>query len=228
MSVSKTRVSPIRAVMGFSAMTDANLGKSTAGQLVSESQGITAIVGGDDQAMAKARARLHDQQWLTAISNSRLADEAGRIDHGRNAMVAVKTAADGYGLLGQFFQSFFQALVDWDTMLAAAKKSDFVGTSSADALLLADAVKAQQLTTNAPGLPSQYHDFLVVLQAYAADVAKELNARTTADFDAADKRVVADLTAMNALDFTGTGATIKSYYQHYRDNFNAEMDKATT
>jgi hypothetical protein len=215
-------------VSSFAPMSDAKVAKSTAGQLVSESQSIRAIVGGDDQAMAAARSHLHDQQWLTAISSGRLAAEAGRIDHARTAAVAVKSAADGYLLLGQFYQSFFQALIDWDTMLAAAKTNDFVGTSSADALLGADAAKAQQLTTNAPGLPSQYHDFLVILQAYAVDVAKLLNARTTADFDAADKQVTADLTAMNALDFTGIAAKIKSYYQHYRDDFNAEMDKATT
>jgi hypothetical protein len=215
-------------VSSFAAMTDAKMAKSTAGQLVSESQSIRAIVGGDDQAVAAARSRLHDQRWLTAISSARLDAEAGRIDHARAAAVAVKSAADGYLLLGQFYQAFFQALIDWDTMLADAKTNDFVATSSADALLGADAAKAQQLTANAPGLPSQYHDFLVILQAYAVDVAKVLNARTTADFDAADKQVTADLTAMNALDFTGIAIKIKSYYQHYRDDFNAEMDKATT
>jgi hypothetical protein len=212
----------------FAAMPDPKLGKSTAGRLVSESQSIRAIVGGDDQAMAAARSRLHDQQWLTAMSSGRLAAEAGRIDHARTAAVAVKSAADGYLLLGQFYEAFFQALIDWDTMLTDAKNNDFVGTSSADALLGADAAKAQQLTANAPGLPSQYNDFLVILQTYVVDVAKVLNARTAADSDAAAKQVTADLTAMNALDFTGTAAKIKSYYQHYRDDFNAEMDKATT
>ncbi len=215
-------------VSSFTSISDAKVARSTAGQLVSESQSIRAIVGSDDRAMAAARSHLHDQQWLTAISSGRLAAEAGRIDHARTAAVAVKSAADGYLLLGQFYQAFFQALIDWDTMQADAKNNDFVGTSSADALLGADAAKAQQLTANAPGLPSQYHDFLVILQAYAVDVGKVLNARTTADFDAADKQVTADLTAMNTLDFTGIAAKIKSYYQRYRDDFNAEMDKATT
>ena len=214
-------------VSSFAAMSDAKLSKSTAGQLVSEAQSISTIVGGDDHAMAGARARLHDQQWLTVISSGRLADEAGRIDHARKATVAVKSAASDYVLLGQFFQSFFQALMDWDTMLINARNGDFVGTSSQDALLKADAINAQQLAANAPGLPAQYHDFLVILQAYAADVAKELNARTTADFDVADKQAVADAKAMNAMDFSGTPAKIKSYYQQYRDDFNAEMDKAT-
>jgi len=215
-------------VTSFAGMTDAKVSKSTAGQLVSESQSINAIVGGDDHAMAAARSRLRDQQWLTAISSGRLADEAGRIDHARRATDAVKSAAGGYVLLGQFYQSFFQALIDWDTMLVDARNNDFVGTSTQDALLKADAISAQQLAANAPGLPSQYHDFLVILQSYAADVAKELNARTSTDFDAADKQAVADVNAMSAVDFSSTPATIKSFYQHYRDDFNAEMDKATT
>jgi hypothetical protein len=214
-------------VGSFAAMSDAKLSKSTAGQLVTESQSISAIVGGDDHTMAAARSHLRDQQWLTALSSGRLADQAGRIDHGRKATDAVKSAAGGYVLLGQFFQSFFQAMIDWNTMIADARNNDFVGTSSQDALLKADAISAQQLAANAPGLPSQYHDFLVILQAYAADIAKELNARTAADASAADKQAVADLTAMSALDFGGTPAKIKSYYQHYRDDFNAEMDKAT-
>lgn len=214
-------------VSTFAAMTDAKLSKSTAGQIVSESQSISAIVGGDDHAMATARSRLQDQQWLTVISSGRLADAEGRIDHGRKATVAVKSAAGDYVLLGQFFQSFFQALVDWDTMLIDARNNDFVGTSSQDALLKADAIAAQQLTANAPGLPSQYHDYVVILQTYAADVAKELNARTTTDFDAANKAAVADVNALVAIDFSSTSAKIKSYYQQYRDDFNAEMDKAT-
>jgi hypothetical protein len=215
-------------VSSLAPMSDAKVARSTAGQLVSESQSMSAIVSGDDQAMATARSHLHDQQWLTAISSARLDAEAGRIDHARKALATLKSAAGDYRLLGQFFQAFYQALIDWDTMQADAKNNDFVGTSSADALLGADAAKAQQLTANAPGLPSQYHDFLVILQAYAVDVGKVLNARTTADFDAADKQVTADLTAMNMLDFTGIAAKIKSYYQHYRDDFNAEMDRATT
>ncbi|HEX9099310.1 MAG TPA: hypothetical protein VF956_07485 [Candidatus Dormibacteraeota bacterium] len=214
-------------VTSFAAMTDATLSKSTAGQLVSESQSISAIVGGDDHAMAAARSHLRDQQWLTAISSGRLDDEAGRIDHARKATDAVKSAAGGYVLLGQFYQSFFQALIDWSTMLVDAKNNDFVGTSTQDALIKTDAINAQQLAANAPGLPSQYHDFLVILQSYAADVAKELNARTSADFDAADKQAVADVNAMGAVDFSGTPAKIKAYYQHYRDDFNAEMDRAT-
>lgn len=214
-------------ISSFETITNVTLGKSTAGQLGAETQGMTALIAKDDQAMAAARSHLNDQQWLTTFSSGRLAAEAGRIDHARKAAATLKAAAADYKLLAQFFQAYYQALVDWDTMATNAKNKDFVGISTQDALLNADAVKAQQLSTNAPGLPTQYHDFLVILQMYAGDVAKLLNAHTTADSDAADKQAVADVAAMNAIDFKGTAAKIKSYYQHYRNDFNSELDKAT-
>ena len=212
----------------FAAMTDPKLGKSTAGELVSESQNMSAIVGADDQALATARSRLHDQQWLTAISSARLDAEAGRIDHARKALGTLKSATGDYRLLGQFFQAFYQSLIDLDTLLIDDKNGDIVGESSADTAMQADAAKAQQLTAHAPGLPSEYNDFLVPLLALGVDVAKVLNARTTAAYDAANKAATADFAALDAVDFTPTSAKIKSYYQHYRDDFNAEMDKATT
>ena len=212
----------------FPAMTDPKLGKSTAGQLASESQNMSAIVGADDQAMAAARSRLHDQQWLTAISSARLDAETGRIDHARKALGTLKSAAGDYRLLGQFFQAFYQALIDLQTLLTDDNNGDIVGESSADTALQADAAKAQHLTANSPGLPREYNDFLVPLLALAVDAAKVLNARTPAAYDAANKSAIADFAAMNAVDFTATSAKIKSYYQHYRDDFNAEMDKATT
>jgi hypothetical protein len=215
-------------VSSFAAMTDAKVAKSTAGQLVSESQSMSTIVGGDDQAMVTARSRLHDQQWLTPISSARLDAEAGRIDHARKALATLKSAAGDYRLLGQYFQAYFQALSDFETLLTDDKNADIVGESSADTALQADVAKAQQLTASTPGLPGEYHDFLVPLLALAVDVAKLLNARTQAAYDAANKSVTADFTAMNAVDFTGTSAKIKSYFQHYRDDFNAEMDKATS
>ena len=63
-----------------------------------------------------------------------------------------------------------------------------------------------------PGLPHQYQDFLIVLQAYAADFGKELNAHDTATFDAAHNLVVADIAKLNAVNFTGTAVAIQTYY----------------
>jgi hypothetical protein len=214
-------------VSTFAAMTDAKLAKSTAGQLVSEAQSMSAIVGGDDKAMVGARSRLNDQQWLTAMSSGRLADAAGRIDHARKALATLKSAGGDYVLLGQFFETYYQAQIDLGTLLTDDKNGDFVGESSADAAMQADVAKAQQLTTTAPGLPSEYHDLLIPMLAFAVDVAKLLNAHTKAAVDAAAKSLTADVAAMNAVDLTSTSAKIKSYYQQYRDVFNAEMDRAT-
>jgi hypothetical protein len=211
----------------FAAMSDAKASKSIAGQVVSEAQTISAIVGGDDKAIVAARSGLNDEQWLTAMSSGRLSIEAGRLDHARKAIATLKSGAADYMLLGQFFQTYFQALVDFQTLLTDDKTGDFVGESSADAAMQADAAKAQQLTSTTPGLPSEYHDFLVPMLAFAVDAPKLLNARTKAAADAAGKSLDADVAAMNAVDLTGTPAKIKSYYRHYRDDFNAEMDKAT-
>jgi hypothetical protein len=207
------------------AITDDAQAKSTSGQLVSESQSMDTTVGGDDQTLATARGRLHDQQWLTTTSSGRLDAMVTRIDHARKAVSTVKSAAGDYVELGQFFQAFYQALIDGGTLIAAAKNNDLVGSVAANAAFQLDLAVALKVA-NAPGLPQQYHDFLAALQLYAADFAKELNARDKATYDAAHNSVVADAAKVNAVDFTGTTATIQSYYKHYRDAFNSEMDKA--
>ena len=212
----------------FETMGDPKVGKSTAMQVTTETQSMTTLVGGDDLAMVTARSHLNDQPWLTSISSGRLATSAARIDHARKAAATVKSATSDYVLLGQFFQAYYQALIDFQTLLTDDKSHDFVGESSADAAMQADAAKAEQLTATTPGLPSEYHDFLVPMLAFAVDVAKLLNANTKAAADATDKSLMADGAAMNAVDFTGSAAKIKSYYQHYRDDFNLELDKATT
>jgi hypothetical protein len=212
-------------LMSLDAITDDAQAKSTSGQLVSESQSMGTTVGGDDQSLAAARLRLRDQQWLTTTSSGRLAAMVTRIDHARKAVSTVKSAAGDYVQLGQFFQAFYQALIDGGTLIAAAKNNDLVGSVAADAAFQLDLAKAIKVA-NAPGLPQQYHDFLAALQTYAADFAKELNARDKATFDNAHNSVIADAVKVNAVDFTGATARIQSYYKHYRDDFNSEMDKA--
>jgi hypothetical protein len=213
-------------VATLEASTDPTAAKSTSGQLVTESQGMRANLAGDDQALVNARSRLNDHQWLTALSQSRLVAAAGRIDHARLAIDSLDSAAGGIVQLGQFFEGFFQALVDARTMLTAATNNDLVATVAADGAFQADTAKAMQ-GPSPPGLPHQYQDFLIVLQAYAADFGKELNARDTATFDAAHNLVVADIAKLNAVNFTGAAVAIQTYYQKYRDAFNLEMDKAT-
>lgn len=93
----------------------------------------------------------------------------------------------------------------------------------------ADTMKAL-LASAAPGLPVEFHDYLMALQSYSADVGKFLNAIATQDptaLDAADKLLTADTAKLEAVDFSSTGAKIKTFYQGFRDDFNSEMDKAT-
>jgi hypothetical protein len=212
----------------FETMGNPKVGKSTAAQLTTETQGMTTLVGGDDQAMAAARSHLNEQQWLTAISSGRLAASAARIDHARKAVLSLRSAASAYTMLGQFFEGYFQAFDDLDTLVTAGKSGDFVGESSADSTLQTDIAKAQQASKDAPGLPTEYNDLLTSFSALAVDIGKELNASNQAAFDTARKSATADVATMNGVNLTGTSIKIKSYYQHYLDDFNLELDKATT
>jgi len=217
-------------VSSIGTVMDNKMGKSNSGQLVSESQLMSRTVAGDDQSLAAARRRLHDQRWLTSITSSgRLAGEAARVDLARKAVAAIRSAAADYVQLGEFLQAYYQAMIDWDTLLADAKNNDFVGAAGADSLFSTDLASALQIS-NAPGLPVEFNEFLVAVQAYATDIGKVLNAIAARDknaFDAADKLVLADLAKANAIDITSTPTKINSYYKHYRDDFNSDMDKAT-
>jgi hypothetical protein len=184
-------------------------------------------VAGGDRALATARQRLSDQQWLTVFSQSRLKAEGERIDHARIAVATVRSAAGEYTRLGQFFQVYFAALIDFDTLTAAFKNADFVGASTADVAMQADIKKAQQAETSTPGLPSEFYDFLTAFLTLAVDLGKELNARTKSELDAASTQVAADFTKLTAIDLSGTPAKITASYKHFRDDFNAEMDLAT-
>ena len=84
-----------------------------------------------------------------------------------------------------------------------------------------------QSSTNVAGLPTELHDRLIDLQAFATDVGKLVDARDQASFDAADKALAADGVKLRAFDPAAPVAKLKTYFQHYRADFNLEMDKAT-
>jgi hypothetical protein len=217
----------IQQVTSLGTTTDSKIGKSGGDQMVSTSQTLGTSVAGGDHVLATARQRLNDQQWLTVFSQSRIKAEDERVDHARIAVATVRSAAGEYARLGQFFQIYFTALIDFDTLSAAFKNSDFVGASTADVAMQADIKKAQQASTSAPGLPSEFYDFLTAFLALAVDLGKELNATSRSAFDAASTQVEADLTKLSAIDLSGTPAKITASYKHFRDDFNAEMDLAT-
>jgi hypothetical protein len=216
-------------VTAFNNSTDLTMAKSDAAEVVNQSQTMSSTEVGDDQALASVRVRLYDQQWLTSLNRGRINAAAGRLDHARKAVDTARTAAGDYVQLGQFLQAYAQVLTDWDLVASDTANHDFVGAASADSSMQADTTKAL-VASGAPGLPAEFHDFLTALQSYSADVGKFLNAIATqnsAALDAADKLLTADSAKLEAVDFSGTPAKIKTYYQRFRDDFNSEMDKAT-
>jgi hypothetical protein len=216
-------------VTAFNNSTDLTMAKSDAAEVVNQSQTMSSTEVGDGQALASVRVRLNDQQWLTSLNRGRINAEASRLDHARKAVDTARTAAGDYVQLGQFLQAYAQVLSDWDLVASDTTNHDFVGAAAADTSMQADTRRAL-LASGAPGLPAEFHDFLTAMQSYSADVGKFLNAIATqnsAALDAADKLLTADSAKLEAVDFSGTPAKIKTYYQRFRDDFNSEMDKAT-
>jgi hypothetical protein len=210
--------------------TGGTVGKATATSMVTESQGLRSSLDADDKGLVTAQANLNDQQWLTSLSQGRIAAEAARIDHGRKAITTVKAAAAEYVLFGHFLEDYYQVLFDLDTLVKAANASDVAGVAAAAGSAKADVTKALQSSTNVAGLPSELRDRLIDLQTYADDWGKRLNAYATGDqagFDASTKALDADDAKLSAYDPAATAAKIKTYFQHYRVDFNLEMDKAT-
>jgi len=209
--------------------TDGTKSKATSGQIVSESQTMASTVAADTRVLRSAEVRLDDASWLTAFSRSGLRDAADRVDHARKALADVKAATDDSGHLGQFLQAYFQVEIDLTTLLTDIQNNDQSGAVNAYSSLRTDTPNALQLA-NVPGLPPEFHDFLIAIQAYAADIRQESIASAAGDQNAvaaAEKLALADFDKAVAIDFAGTTAKIRSYYQQYRDDFNAEMDKAT-
>lgn len=210
--------------------TDGSVGKATATTMVTESQGLRSGLAGDDQGLVTARIHLNEQQWLTSLSQGRLTAEAGRIDHGRKAIATVSAAAQEYVFYGHFLQDYYQADVDLTALIATATANDIAGAVSADGALKDDLTKALQSSANVAGLPSELHDRLLDLQTFANDFGNLLNAyvsRDQAGYDAANKAITADTAKLRAYDPATPAAKVKSYYQHYRVDFNLEMDRAT-
>jgi hypothetical protein len=208
-----------------------SVAKSKADEIVSRSQLLASTVAGDGPALRSAQSNLNDLSWVTVWSRASLQDESARLDHARTAVADVKSAADDYRLLGSFMQTYFQVFVDWDKLAIASQNNDSLGYANALLLMRSDvAISLQQLTTLSY-LPSAYRDQLTAVQALVGDLKQEQLARTNGDqagLAAATKAYDADLQEVNNVDYSGTATAIRSHYQHYRDDFNTEMDKATT
>jgi hypothetical protein len=224
-----TSFDDIQQLLSSHTVVTASAAKSEAADFVSRSQQLASPITGYAPALHSAQLKLNDLAWLTASSRGSLQDESARLDHASKAIADVETAANDYRLLGTFLESYFQVFVDLDNMDAASKNNDGAGYATAFLLLRSDVATALQLAI-LPYLSTAHHDQLTAIQAEINDIKQEQLAAANGDqagLAAATKAYDADVQKVNAVDFSSNPAAIQSHYQHYRDDFNAEMDKAT-
>ena len=203
-------------------------GRTVVDKVVSSSQTAQSQISTDDASLASADASLKQNQWLTPLSRSRLDHASARIAHLRAALAAAKSITADYVQIGTFFQSFFDTLVDLDTLGTKSQATDLTGSAAADASLKTDVAKAIQLD-KAPGLPAEMDSVLVQIQSLATDFAALVNAVGRSDSAGAQSAVAAveaDSTKLQAADFTGIGNQIDSFFQPLIDRYNSEVDKA--
>jgi hypothetical protein len=220
----------IQQLLSSHTLVTPSAAKSEAVDFVSRSQQLASPIAGYAPALHSAQLKLSDLSWLTALSRGSLQDESARLDHASKAIADVKTAADDYRVLGTFLESYFQVFVDLDNMDTASKNNDSAGYGTAFLLLRSDVATALQLAT-LPYLSTAHHDQLTAIQAEINDIKQEQLAAANGDqagLAAAKMAYDADVQKVNAVDFSSNPAAIQTHYQHYRDDFNAEMDKATT
>src|SRR5260370_9565435 len=184
----------------------------------------------DDGLLASAQASLTDSSWLTVFNRSNLDHYSSKMGHERKALGDSKTLTGDYVLLATFYQSFFDALIDFDTVGNKIQASDFQGQLAGVSTLRTDLGKAL-LASNAPGLPPEVHQFIVDFQTFATDEGKLLTAVNASDVSAVQSlspKVTADVTKLDSYDFTKIGNDIASYYTPLIDDYNSEISKANS
>lgn len=199
-------------------------------EVVSKSKAAETTSAADDASLASAQASLADSSWLTVFNRSNLDHYSSKIGHERKALGDSKTLTGDYVLLATFYQSFFDALIDFDTVGNKIQASDFQGALAGVSTLQADLGKALQ-SSSAPGLPPEGHQFIVDFQTFATDEGKLLAAVISSDVSAGQSlspKVTADVTKLDSYDFTKIGTDIASYYTPLIDDYNSEISKANS
>jgi hypothetical protein len=219
----------IQNMLASPKLVSPSAARSMATEMVSRSQILASTVAGYGPSLRDAQLKLNDLSWLTAFSRGRLLDESARIDHARKAVADIKNAAEDYRVLGGFFMSYFQVFVDLDNLDAASKNNDSAGYAATLLILQGDVATALQLATPSY-LSTAHREQLTAIQAEIDDLKKEQLAYAKGDqagAAAARRAIDADIQRANAVDFSSNVVAILSHYQHYRDDFNLELDKAT-
>ena len=208
--------------------SDLKADRSLLDQVVSESLAAEITSTADDASLAKAQASLTENAWLTVFNRSSLDNYSGKIGHERKALADSKTLAADYVGLAMFYQSFFDALIVFDTVGTKISASDFAGAIVDVATLKTDLAKALQ-ASNAPGLPPEVRLFIIDFQTFATDESSLLTAVVASDVSAGQSlspKVTADVTKLDSYDFTKIGNEIASYYKPLIDDYNFQISKA--
>jgi hypothetical protein len=212
------------------AASDLKADRSLLDEVVSKSKAAETTSADDDALLASAQASLADSSWLTVFNRSNLDHYSSKIGHERKALGDSKTLTGDYVLLATFYQSFFDALIDFDTVGNKIQASDFQGALAGVSTLQTDLGKALQ-ASSAPGLPPEVHQFIVDFQTFATDEGKLLAAVNSSDVSAGQSlspKVTADVTKLDSYDFTKIGTDIASYYTPLIDDYNSEISKANS
>ncbi|HAF19277.1 MAG TPA: hypothetical protein DCK96_05945, partial [Chloroflexi bacterium] len=218
------------ATTAAATASDLKADRSLLDEVVSKSKAAETTSAADDALLASAQASLTDSSWLTVFNRSNLDHYSSKIGHERKALGDSKTLTGDYVLLATFYQSFFDALIDFDTVGNKIEASDFQGALAGVSTLQTDLGKALQ-ASSAPGLPPQVHQFIVDFQTFATDEGKLLAAVNSSDVSAGQSlspKVTADVTKLDSYDFTKIGTDIASYYTPLIDDYNSEISKANS
>jgi len=218
------------ATTAAATASDLKADRSLLDEVVSKSKAAETTSAADDALLASAQASLTDSSWLTVFNRSNLDHYSSKIGHERKALGDSKTLTGDYVLLATFYQSFFDALIDFDTVGNKIEASDFQGALAGVSTLQTDLGKALQ-ASSAPGLPPEVHQFIVDFQTFATDEGKLLAAVNSSDVSAGQSlspKVTADVTKLDSYDFTKIGTDIASYYTPLIDDYNSEISKANS
>lgn len=202
--------------------------KDTIDRIISQAKGAQPQIASDRNALSDADAQLKSDQWLTALSRSRLDKQSKKDGYLLAALADSKQIADDYVAVGPFLDAFLDVTVDVEELGTKAAAKDFSGLAAANEKLKPDLAKAIQ-ADKAPGLPPEVDTFLHLIQAFSTDMTNVINASGRGDsaaVDAASASLQSDSTKLQNFDYPTMSGKIESFYQSLIDTYNADIEKA--
>ena len=198
--------------------------------IVSKSQSAQSQIATDDTTLANAESSLQQNSWLTVLRKPDIDKTQTRIDHLRKALADAKTITADYVQIGTFYSALYDVVTDLDDVGAKAQAKDLAGAAAANQKLKADTDKAISLD-KAPGLPADVDALLQDIKSLATHFAALFAAVAAGDSTGAsnaETALEADLTKIEAINYTKIGTDIEAYYKPLIDAYNSEVDKANS